>query len=346
MQIHSWSSEGLVCIRIRTCGKSLSCRETPQVRNPRIPSGIRYHGEHDSLFEEPPHVKQPKPLQSVYEYTLCMVWQHFLNQLHLYNTASPLVKSLTTSCSCIKKKQQHQPTTICSFGPPRSTNFRESCFFFSSAASFAASFSAAQEPFLSAVSSALRVSSAARATDSAFRETQWRRGSFCHARSTKRISRSLPKRGLLREGTWFVLVYVLDICDNQCTCRRRHTKSPSLSLRLIVSQCLETLCAWLSTDPTFVAFKKGLNFFLPNFNAVFFHKLSDSTHQIFGRSGFPRRSHLSCASKCFLTCSLCFCLALLSCREQSWSQQPTGFLRKQLENLLVSNAIPKSNVEN
>ena len=149
---------------------------------------------------------------------LWMVWQHFLNQLHLYNTASPLWKSLTTSCSCIKKNNSHhQPTTICSFGPPRSTNFRESCFFFSSAASFAASFSAAQEPFLSAVSSALRVSSAARATDSAFRETQWRRGSFCHARSTKRISRSLPKR-LGERGHDLVLVYVLDICDNKCTC--------------------------------------------------------------------------------------------------------------------------------
>ena len=122
MQIHSWSSEGLVCIRIRTCGKSLSCRETPQVRNHRIPSGIRCHGEHDSLFEEPPHVKQPKPLQSVYEYTLCMVWQHFLNQLHLYNTASPLVESLTTSCSCIKKKHisLQQFGSFGSFGRPTS----------------------------------------------------------------------------------------------------------------------------------------------------------------------------------------------------------------------------------
>ena len=36
---------------------------------------------------------------------------------------------------------------------------------------------------------------------------------------------------------------------------------------------------------------------------------------------FPRPFHLSCASKCFLTCSLCFCLALLSCRGQSWSNK-------------------------
>jgi hypothetical protein len=38
--------------------------------------------------------------------------------------------------------------------------------------------------------------------------------------------------------------------------------------------------------------------------------------------GFPMALFLarnrSCASNCFLICSLCFCLALRSCREQSW----------------------------
>ena len=49
---------------------------------------------------------------------LWMVWQHFLNQLHLYNTASPLVKSLTTSCSCIKKNiSHHQPTSFAPLDP-------------------------------------------------------------------------------------------------------------------------------------------------------------------------------------------------------------------------------------
>lgn len=91
----------------------------------------------------------------------------------------------------------------------------QSCFLFSSSASFSASCCArlpgngASGPTPSAAATAGAESTFTGGSAGAFRETQRRRGSFCQARSTMRMSRSLGvgwRWWLLGKNRWILLV--------------------------------------------------------------------------------------------------------------------------------------------
>lgn len=146
---------------------------------------------------------------------LWMVWQHFLNQLHLYNTASPLVKSATTSCSCIKKKTTSAYNNL-HLWILWSTNFREVLLFLLFGGQLCCQLfrGAGALPFGRLFSLAGLVRRKGHGFGLQRDPMETRIVLPCEVHQTHQPE---PSKTSGREGTWFVPVYVLDICDNTCT---------------------------------------------------------------------------------------------------------------------------------